>query len=130
MDVKRGRAVVAQYRSLLSAMPKGSGPFDRDPTPREAFSHLAGMLDQMVEFLDKADTPYRTAEEQLEWDKFNRWLGFMQGVFWLHGDYTLNQMRDHNRTRPEKGTGARPPKRFEDWVGKTPAEIEELERNR
>jgi NAD-specific glutamate dehydrogenase len=101
MNVQKGREVVAQYRSLLSLLPKTSGPFDRDPTPREAASHLAGMLDQMEQFLDNVEghaNPTRSAREHADWDKFNRWLGFGQGVFWSQGTYTLDQMRDHNRT--------------------------------
>lgn len=100
MDVARGRLVVSWYRSLLSLMPKGEGPFDRDPTPREAMSHVVGMLDKMDEFLDLVEEWGENEPQPLNgaWDKFNRWLGFVQGVFWLHGDYTLDQMRDHNRT--------------------------------
>ncbi|KKL68560.1 hypothetical protein LCGC14_2123730 [marine sediment metagenome] len=98
MDVKQGREVVERYRSLLCLMqyPEEAGPFDREPTPREAMSHIYGMLDRMEEFLN-------TAERQdffwisPDWDKFNRWLGFVQGVLWLHGDFTLVQMREHNR---------------------------------
>jgi len=30
-------------------------------------------------------------------EKAMRWLGFVQGVLWLHGDFTLDQMREHNR---------------------------------
>jgi hypothetical protein len=102
MDAKTGRKVIAQYRSLLQAIPKAPGPFDRDPSPREAMSHVVEMLGKMEKFLDEVEK----REEEREWyeprsnywDEFNRWLGFVQGVFWLHGDYTLNQMRDHNRT--------------------------------
>lgn len=94
MNVKKGREVVSQYRSLLQFVPIGEGPFDSPPTPREAIQHVRGMLDRMDEFLDSCQKP----QGYPDWDKFNRWLGFIQGVFWLHGDFTLNQMRDHNRT--------------------------------
>ena len=92
MNVAQGRLVIARYRSLLQPIPEASGPFDRKPT-QEALSHVHGMLDKMEAFLDIAD------ESPEDWDKFNRWLGFCQGVFWPHGDYTLNQMRKHNRTK-------------------------------
>lgn len=102
MDLKKARGVVDQYRSLLSCTPKGAGPFDRPPTPREAMVHLAGMLDTMDKFLDEAGRVSSTlsgtdAGTGPDWDKFNRWLGFMQGVLWKEGTYTLNQMRDQNR---------------------------------
>lgn len=32
------------------------------------------------------------------------------------------------KTEEEKGTGALPPKGFENWIGKTPAEIEQLQK--
>ncbi len=97
MTPEKGRYIVARYRSFLGHLPKGEGPFDRKPTPQEAMTHLHGMLDKMEGFLDTVDK--RGSEWELEWDKFNRWLGFMQGAFWLHGDYVLDQMRDHNRTK-------------------------------
>lgn len=32
-----------------------------------------------------------------EIEKANRWLGFVQGVFWSANIYTINEMRDQNR---------------------------------
>jgi len=29
-------------------------------------------------------------------EKFFRWLGFMQGVFWLLGEFNLDELRNHN----------------------------------
>ncbi len=29
--------------------------------------------------------------------KANRWLGFIQGVLWAKGIYTVDKMKDHNR---------------------------------
>lgn len=94
MDVKKGREVVAQYRSLLQFLPVGEGPFDTEPGPNEAMCHVRGMLDKMDGFLDSV--PDRGGLPH-DWVKFNRWLGFVQGCFWVQGIYTLNQMRDHNR---------------------------------
>lgn len=30
-------------------------------------------------------------------EKAFRWLGFVQGVLWTKGIYTIDEMRDHNR---------------------------------
>lgn len=90
MDANKMLEVVQQYRSLLAHIPPLSGPFDSQPTPRKAIAHVAGMLDKIEAFV-REGTPK-------SWDKANRWLGFLQGVFWVQGTYTLNQMRDHNRT--------------------------------
>jgi hypothetical protein len=32
-----------------------------------------------------------------EEQKFSRWLGFIQGVFFSHGVFTVDEMRDQNR---------------------------------
>jgi hypothetical protein len=36
-------------------------------------------------------------ENPNDWDKLMRWLGFVQGVYWSDGTFTIDQMRDHNR---------------------------------
>jgi hypothetical protein len=43
--------------------------------------HIKWMLEELPEDLDKA----------------NRWLGFIQGVLWANGMYTIDDMREHNR---------------------------------
>jgi len=89
MSPDKIKEVTKKYRSLLHHMPPGEGPFDAVPTPREVCSHVRGMLDQIDKFVDVGD------QDSLE--KAFRWLGFIQGTFWIAGTYTLNQMRDHNR---------------------------------
>ncbi len=109
MTPEKGREVVARYRSVLQDIPKDPAPNDKSPSSRDAMSHLHGMLDKMDGFLDEIaeiNVPefddgsdrswYKAARAGEIWDKFNRWLGFMQGAFWTDGCYTLDQMRDHN----------------------------------
>lgn len=48
--------------------------------------HLQSMIPQMRNFLQEGEE-----------GKFYRWLGFMQGVLWLRGCYSLDELRDHNR---------------------------------
>lgn len=48
-----------------------------------ALPHLLFMLDNMP---DEEDTA-----------KFNRWLGFIQGVLWMNGEFSLTQLRDQTR---------------------------------
>ncbi len=94
--------VISRYRSLLSPVAATQGPFDKKPTPDEAISHLHGMLDKMEEMLrsvEAAKELTNAGAAHPDWDKANRWLGFIQGVFWLHGYFTLNQMRVHNIAR-------------------------------
>lgn len=49
-------------------------------------SHLRDMLVKIHTFTDEDNM-----------DKANRWLGFVQGVFWIKGIYTIDEMRDHNK---------------------------------
>lgn len=77
---------VRQYRTYLSLagdQPKQAN-FDLPPTRGEAIRHLLSMCDQIETFM----------EEDVE--KAMRWLGFMQGVLWLNGSFTLNELRRHN----------------------------------
>jgi hypothetical protein len=33
-----------------------------------------------------------------DWEKANRWLGFIQGVLWEQHIFTIDDMRKHNRS--------------------------------
>lgn len=79
-------AVVEKYRSVLDHVCSVTGNFDFEPNIHEAHAHAKWMLDKIEEFV---------TEDEL--DKANRWLGFVQGIFYSFGTYTINQMRDHNR---------------------------------
>lgn len=51
-----------------------------------ALKHCAGMLDKMDGFI---------AEGRM--DKVYRWLGFVQGVLWARGWFTLDTLKNHNK---------------------------------
>ncbi len=55
-------------------------------TPLE-FQHLVGMVPKM--------------EEMEDVEKLMRWFGFMQGVLWVSEEFTLEQLKGHNK----RGTG-------------------------
>jgi hypothetical protein len=84
--------VIGRYRAFLQDVPPEQGPFDDSPSVRDAMSHLHGMFDRMEDMAtgDKEGVPR-------DIEKVMRWLGFVQGVLWLHGDFSLDQMREHNR---------------------------------
>ena len=106
MDVKQGREIIDRYRGVLKHVSLREGPMDGAPCPDEELQHCHSMLEWMDEFLDKVEEEDRyrhdrfwsDADRVKQWDKFNRWLGFMQGVFWSQGVFTLNEMRGHNRS--------------------------------
>ena len=94
MDITQSLAVIAKYRDQLGTLP-AEAPMDWTPSEGEQRHHLAHMLDRMEEMLDTKVSPVTN------WDKFNRWLGFVQGCLWNLGERTLNEMREDN-ARPEK----------------------------
>lgn len=59
------------------------------PSETQAGRHVLWMCGEMRAFL---------ADGRRE--KANRWLGFVQGVLWKLGRYTIDDMRGHN-TAPE-----------------------------
>ena len=56
------------------------------PGAMHALQHCYGMLDEMEIFV---------AEGRI--DKVFRWLGFVQGVLWAYGYYSLENLKNHNR---------------------------------
>lgn len=41
-------------------------------------------------------------EKENDIEKANRWLGFIQGVLWAAGDYSISDLREHNREGKNK----------------------------
>lgn len=52
--------------------------------------HAHSMLNKIDAFVDDGRI-----------DKAFRWLGFLQGVLWCKGWYTLNELKNHNRPSDE-----------------------------
>jgi len=49
--------------------------------------HLLYMCEEIPKFIDEGKI-----------EKSMRWLGFLQGVFCEHGYYTIDQLKEHNRS--------------------------------
>ncbi len=84
-------SLITQYRKHLEKLNAEPVKAHYDfylPTKKIALDHLYSMLPEMGKFI---------RENQRE--KFSRWLGFIQGVLWLLGEFTLNELRNHNRPR-------------------------------
>lgn len=92
MTVQKVQSVISLYREKLESLHVTKrDDIDHDSHlhsahPDVQLAHCMGMLDKMEGFL---------AEGRI--DKAYRWLGFMQGVFWSLGIYTLTEMMNHNR---------------------------------
>ena len=88
MTEGRIREVLNIYRTYFEAngIPKTEVPHDSFPTFNDdCFAHLHAMLHQTECFL---------REGRL--DKVFRWLGFIQGVLWIMGVYTVEELKEHN----------------------------------
>lgn len=82
-------SVLKEYREHLEKLGAKMREIDYDsrlPDKRIALNHLLSMIPKMEKFIKEGQR-----------EKFFRWLGFMQGVLWSFGEFSLNDLRDHNR---------------------------------
>lgn len=89
MTDEKNFSLIAQYRECLEKLKAKAVETDYDacsPSRETALNHLLLMLPKMEEFIREGRR-----------EKFFRWLGFMQGVLWSLGEFSLNDLRDHNR---------------------------------
>ena len=90
MTDEKNLSLIAQYREHLEKLKAETVETDYDaccsPNRETALNHLLSMLTKMEEFVREGRR-----------EKFFRWLGFLQGALWLLGEFSLNDLRDHNR---------------------------------
>lgn len=84
MNIDKVTAAMEGYVKDLGVEPERASMETPPLDAHFAKKHVAWMLLQMP---DAAGNP----------DRFNRWLGFVQGVLWVLGVRTIGQMRDDNR---------------------------------
>ena len=53
---------------------------------------------RVAELLDRVEVMAAKAEYDWPNDKSSRWVGFMQGVLWAQGVFSIDEMRAHVRT--------------------------------
>ena len=89
MDAKKVRDVLDLYRVRLTSMGIGQDDYPHGDyliSQTQALAHCHRMLCKMEGFI-----------EEQRMDKVFRWLGFVQGVLWSCGVFTLDELKDHNR---------------------------------
>jgi hypothetical protein len=105
MTIEKCREVLDLYEREL---PEEQRRLRRQYDP--VFDHLFTMIPKMRAMLNEAEWEEREAAGNVleryrnvvpKREKFMRWLGFMQGVLWNNGIYTLDQLKDHNRPTSE-----------------------------
>jgi hypothetical protein len=92
----------AAYGEALDRVGDGRGQQFR----ASAVAHAAWMAGEAIKFIEEAKAGMRepTAQEYLrvararsKREKAHRWLGFIQGVLWMGGRYSLDELKEHSR---------------------------------
>ncbi len=92
MTAEQIRLLLKSYFETITVQTGGEGPkaahYDiRQPLRLMALRHCLHMCKQIEQLLED--------EEHL---KAHRWLGFVQGVLWMAGVFSINDMRKHNKS--------------------------------
>lgn len=93
MDLERVRRVIEFYDAVLEEnYHVGSNRFvpprypEGAPPAPAALRHLRYMITEMRGFIVQGRT-----------EKAMRWLGFLQGVLWALGVFSIDELKDHSR---------------------------------
>ncbi len=91
MSDKQNLSLIKQYREHLikigAEQPVRIDPDLSNPTRQAILNHFLYMLSQMEIFIKEGRR-----------EKFFRWLGFLQGGLWMLGEFSLSDLRSHNRS--------------------------------
>lgn len=105
MDLTHLRRVLSKYSALLRTHDVHEVRHDDADfnvfsitvfSPKRRLEHAAWMCEEMIRTLDASEAA--AIDQDSLHEKVNRWLGFVQGILWVTGMRTIEQMRDDNRT--------------------------------
>ena len=94
MNAKKILEVINKYRNCFKKQGIKAIDFphnEKPASPEEILGHCRGMLDKMEVFIKEGRK-----------EKAFRWLGFIQGCLWSTGQYSLEDLKNHNRPDVEK----------------------------
>lgn len=98
MELSRVLAVVEFYDTTLReeynvapvqrfpGAPQYARTFGKDTLPAPELFHCRYMISEMRQMIADRRT-----------EKVMRWYGFLQGVLWVQGIFTLDELKDHSR---------------------------------
>lgn len=89
-------SLIGKYRKKFEeiGVKKIKHQLDSNPmTPQAGLCHCYSMLDH----IEKAVQDFVKDGNTAKWEKAQRWIGFVQGVFWSAGVYTITDIEEHNR---------------------------------
>ena len=90
MTAKQVQEAIDKYRVLFEEFKVGKVDYPHYmplDSAKHALEHCHGMLDQMETFLKEG-----------RMEKVFRRLGFIQGILWREQFYTMEDLKDHNRS--------------------------------
>ena len=90
MNADKVREVLAVYRKKFEELNISKRQFPHNELPKsdnDFLAHCHRMLDEMEVFIRDG-----------RMEKVFRWLGFIQGCLWKIGVYTIEEMKNHNRS--------------------------------
>jgi hypothetical protein len=97
MNLEQAKSVVERYHEVLKETEAAVANMGQNPSQAEAMKHARFMLERLESFLEVVEEAELEEPCGKQWDKFNRWLGFMQAILWVNHIYTLDELRGHNR---------------------------------
>lgn len=86
-------AVLRAYRNRYEkwSVERCDPSFDNRPGMGRAVKHANWMIHEMIHRIEAGeDKP----------GQVDRWLGFIQGILWSNGLFTIDEMRKHNTEGP------------------------------
>lgn len=79
--------LVGMYEQTLKLIKSERAEYSlHNPSHAQALGHAVHMCSQIKGLV---------AEKKI--DKAHRWLGFLQGILWTQGIFSIDEMRAHNR---------------------------------
>lgn len=94
MTLEQLKDLIEVYREGLSSIePIAMDHTKKFPTQKEGLQHAAYMVSEMHDWFDAGILIW----EESKIEKAMRWLGFLQGILWTHGIYSIEDMKKHNR---------------------------------
>ncbi len=88
--------IIEHYREeledWLGYKPKRFDEFDGAPSYDEQLEHVLWMIHEIPVLIEKQQQESYTRD----YNKINRWLGFIQGIMWANGFYNIAFLKKQN----------------------------------
>lgn len=93
MNAAQIRMVVTMYDDTFRSIgwsPGFCSGSAKKPDLAASNEHARWMCQEVLKMLEEPDPKIL--------EKANRWLGFIQAILWCNGEFSIDEMRTHNRS--------------------------------